>query len=85
MVQKIKEKNMLKIPDLILDRVGLHKGDYVEVTDDGYKIIITPKTKEETFNDEEFKKLEKLADNKKNKSFKDGNELLLHLEKISKK
>lgn len=85
MVEKIKKENMLKIPNMVLKRVGLHPGDYVEVTDDGYKIIITPKVPEEAFTDEEWGKLERLAKEKKGKAFKGGEALLKHLSKLSKK
>lgn len=85
MVEKIKQRNMVKIPNIILKRVGLNTGDYVEVTDDGYKIIITPKVAEETFTEEEWGKLEKLAKGRKGKAFKSGEALLKHLDKISKK
>ena len=85
MVEKIKKENMLKIPGMVLKRVGLHPGDYVEVTDDGYKIIITPKAPEEAFTDEEWGKIERLAKFKKGKAFKSGEALLRHLDKISKK
>lgn len=85
MVEKIKQKNLLKIPNLILKRVGLTQGDYVEVADDGYKIIITPKSQEETFTEEELEKIQKLAKGKKRKSFQSGEALLKYLDKISKK
>lgn len=86
MAEKIKQNNILKIPNMILKRVGLHPGDYVELTDDGYKIIITPKVVgEEPFSDEEWEKIEKIAKKKKGKMFKTGEALLKHLEKISGK
>ena len=88
MVEKIKKENMLKIPNLVLKRVGLQPGDYVEVTDDGYKIIITPKMSEEAFTEAELDKLdklEKLAKGKKGKTFKSGAALLRYLGKLSKK
>jgi len=85
MVEKIKKENLLRIPNLVLKRVGLEPGDYVEVSDDGYKIIITPKMPEEAFTDEEWKKLEKLAKEKKGRAFKSGKALLKHLNKLSKK
>ena len=84
MVEKIKQQNLLKIPDLILKRVGLHPGDYVEVSDDGYKIIITPKVAEEDFSEEEWEKLEKLAKGKKGRAFTSGKNLLNYLDKITK-
>jgi len=85
MVEKIKKENLIKIPDMILERVGLHRGDYVEVSDDGYKIIITPKVENETFSDDEFDKLERLILDNKKRSFSSGKTLLKHLDDISKK
>lgn len=55
MAEKIKKENLLKIPNLVLKRVGLHPGSYVEVTDDGYHIILTPI--EEEFTEDEWEKL----------------------------
>lgn len=85
MVEKIKSQNLLKIPDFVLKRVGLHAGDYVEVSDDGYKIIITPKLEGESFTGEELDKLGKLAKGKKGKAFKNSHALLAHLDKLIKK
>ncbi|MBU0573964.1 MAG: AbrB/MazE/SpoVT family DNA-binding domain-containing protein [Candidatus Margulisbacteria bacterium] len=85
MTEKIKQNNALKIPDLILKRVGLQVGDYVEVTDDGYKIVITPMTTERSFTDKEWDKIEKIAKKKKGKTFKTGEALLKHLDNISHK
>jgi len=84
-VEKIKKQNLLKIPNIILKRVGLMAGDYVEVADDGYRIIITPKSTEETFTDEEWGKLAKLAKSKKGKAFRSSEALMKHLDKLSKK
>ncbi|KAF0134120.1 MAG: hypothetical protein FD145_876 [Candidatus Saganbacteria bacterium] len=84
MVEKIKKENMLKIPNMVLKRVGLVPGDYVEVSDDGYKIIITPKIQEKSFADDEWKKLEALSKGKKGRAFKSGEKLISHLEKLSK-
>ena len=85
MVEKLKGNNTLTIPKTILKHVGLKAGDYVEVTDDGYKIVIMPKIKEEDFTDEEWEKLEKLSREKGGKTFKTGKTLLRHLDKPSKK
>lgn len=85
MVQKINTKNLLRIPNLILKRVGLNVGDYVELSDDGYKIIITPKNTEEAFTDDEWKKIEKIAKEKKNRKYSSSKSFLKHFDKISKK
>jgi hypothetical protein len=55
------------------------------VSDDGYKIIITPKIAEEPFSNKEWEKLEKLARTKKGKAFKSSKALLKHLDNLPKK
>jgi len=89
MVKKIIEKNsnfFVPIPEQVAKHVGIHSGSYVEVVDDGYRIIVTPKgAEEEEFTEEELDKLEKLAKEKKGKTFKTGEAFIKHLEKLSKK
>jgi antitoxin component of MazEF toxin-antitoxin module len=82
-----KNVTLVPIPKRVVEDVGIHPGSYVEVTDDGYRIIITPKVhaKEEEFTEEELNKIEKLAKEKGGKSFKSGEAFLKYLEKISKK
>ena len=84
MVQKIQKGNLLKIPAVILKRMGLHPGDCVEISDDGYRIIITPKVQDEDYTAEEIAKLEMLAKEKGGRTFKSGEALLAYLDKLSK-
>ena len=89
MVKKVFEKNkniLIPIPSKIVRHIGLQVGSYVKVTDDGYRIIITPeKSTAHDFSGDELDKIEKLAKQKGGKRFKDGNAFLNYLEKISKK
>ena len=39
---KIKEKGQLTLPAKIRERHGLNVGDYVEVTEDGNRIVLVP-------------------------------------------
>lgn len=82
MVEKIKQQNLLKLPNLTLKRVGLHPGDCVEVTDDGYHIILTPI--EEEFTEEEWKKILSLK-KEKGKTFRSGKALIKHLNRLTQK
>ena len=60
--QVLRKKNdsWVPIPEKVLRHVGLRPGSYVEVTDDGYHVILTPV--EEEFTKEEWDKLEALAE-----------------------
>lgn len=85
MVEKILEKNksvLINIPDKIVKHVGLQPGGYVEVTDDGYHIILTPI--EEEFSEEEWEKIMSLKKEKR-KSFKSGEAFIKHLKGLMKK
>jgi bifunctional DNA-binding transcriptional regulator/antitoxin component of YhaV-PrlF toxin-antitoxin module len=90
--EKVLEKNkniLVPIPRKIVKDVGLQPGGYVEVTDDGYRIIITPKISKgdraKEYTEEELDKLEKLAKEKGGKTFKSGEAFLKYLRKLSKK
>jgi AbrB family looped-hinge helix DNA binding protein len=39
---KVKQKGQVTIPAGIRDELGLHEGDYVEVTREGTRIVLTP-------------------------------------------
>ena len=92
MVKRIIEKNKIKfvpIPEKIAKDVGLTSGSYVEVANDGYRIIITPKqfstTKDHDYSEEELDKIEKLAREKGGKAFKTGKAFLKYLDQLTKK
>lgn len=39
---KVKQKGQVTIPAGIREELGLHEGDYVEVTREGTRIVLTP-------------------------------------------
>jgi bifunctional DNA-binding transcriptional regulator/antitoxin component of YhaV-PrlF toxin-antitoxin module len=85
MAEKIFEKNkniLVSIPEKVIKDVGLKPGNFVEVTDDGYHIILTPV--EEEFTDEEWKKIMSLK-KEKGKTFKSSKALMKHLKALKKK
>ncbi|MBI5700544.1 hypothetical protein HZC34_01700 [Candidatus Saganbacteria bacterium] len=89
MTEKVIEKNKIKfvpIPEKIAKDVGLFAGSHVEITDDGYHIILTPKRfDDEGYSKEELDKIEKISKEKRGKIFKSGNDFVKYLNKISKK
>ncbi|OGC24440.1 hypothetical protein A3J90_04775 [candidate division WOR-1 bacterium RIFOXYC2_FULL_37_10] len=85
MTVKILEKNNLKmitIPENILKHVGLSSGGLVEVTDDGYHIILTPI--DEEFTESEWKKLGMLK-KEKGKVFQNKKSFIKGLKGLMKK
>jgi bifunctional DNA-binding transcriptional regulator/antitoxin component of YhaV-PrlF toxin-antitoxin module len=88
MTKKVIERNnniFIPIPKNIGRHVGIESGSYVKVTDDGYRIIITPKApKEEEFTEEELHKLVSLK-KEKGKTFKSGKAMIKHLRGLMKK
>ena len=85
MVEKILEKNkniLIQIPQKIVKHVGLQAGGCVEVTDDGYHIILTPI--EEEFTDKEWQKIIDLKKEKR-KQYKSGEALIKELKGLMNK
>ncbi|MEW6189667.1 MAG: AbrB/MazE/SpoVT family DNA-binding domain-containing protein [Actinomycetota bacterium] len=82
MVRRLSERNTITIPKDILKRIGLKPGDYFEITDDGNRIILTPKIVEDKFTDEEWEKLEKLA-RERGRVYKTATEAKKHLEGLA--
>ena len=83
MAEKVLEKNKVKwvpIPEKVVKEVGLRTGSYVEVTDDGYHIILTPI--EEEFTEAEWEKLRILVTKKKGKTYKSFRGVKKHLQKL---
>ena len=39
---KVKEKGQVTLPAKLRERLGLHVGDYLEVADDGARIVLVP-------------------------------------------
>lgn len=85
MAEKIVEKNKIKfvpLPEKVVKRVGLHSNSYVEVSDDGYHIILTPV--EEDFTKDEWQKIVALKKDK-GKTFKSGKAFIKHLHGLIRK
>ena len=83
MLRQLKVRNTITIPQPVLEHVHAKAGDYFEIQDDGHRIYLVPKVMDERFSDEEWDKIEKLA-NEKGKQFKTGKSALHYLSKISK-
>ena len=83
MLKQLGERNTITLPKKILEHIGLKPGDYVEITDDGRRIILTPKVIEDVFTDEEWEKLEKLA-TERGVICKSGVEAKRYIEKLAK-
>jgi len=82
MVRRLTERNTITIPKEILKNIGSKPGDYFEITDDGHRIILIPKTVDDRFSEEEWKKLERIAE-EKGKTYKSAAEAKKHLEGLS--
>ena len=61
MVRQLSGRHTITIPKKALEKARVKPGDVFEVTSDGYRIILTPKTVEDRFTDEEWEKLRRLA------------------------
>jgi len=81
MAQKILNKNSIILPKEVIKHVGIKSGDFVQVTDDGYHIILTPVLEE--FTAEEWKKI-KTLNNLKGKEYKTIKNVKSHLSKLKK-
>ncbi len=60
MVRQLTTRHTITIPKKNLESVGADSGIYFEVTDDGTRIILTPKNIEDRFTDAEWEKLDAL-------------------------
>jgi bifunctional DNA-binding transcriptional regulator/antitoxin component of YhaV-PrlF toxin-antitoxin module len=60
----LSQRKTITIPTEILEHIGSKPGDFFEITDDGYRIILIPKVIEDRFTEEEWEKLNRLARDK---------------------
>ena len=81
MVRPIRERNTITLPKKILDGLGIAPGDFLNITLEGNRIVLTPQNMEDSFTEEEWEKLEKLAKGKA-KTFRSGDDLKAHLKKL---
>lgn len=42
-IAKVKHKGQVTIPAGIREELGLHEGDYIEITREGNRVVLTPK------------------------------------------
>jgi AbrB family looped-hinge helix DNA binding protein len=83
MLKQLSVRGTITIPKKILTDVGAGAGDYLEITDDGKRIILTPRVIEERYSDEEWRNLESLA-KKRGKVFAKGSEAKEHIKRLAK-
>lgn len=89
LLRQIGKRNQLTIPARLLRTLGIHPGEYVELTEDHGKITILPKSIEDKkLSAGEWKKLERLVSKqvkeKKYTQYKQANSARKHLEKLQR-
>jgi bifunctional DNA-binding transcriptional regulator/antitoxin component of YhaV-PrlF toxin-antitoxin module len=60
----LSQRKTITIPTEILERIGSKPGDFFEITEDGYRIVLIPKVIEDKFTGEELDKIGALATGK---------------------
>lgn len=82
MVRPIRERNTITLPQKILKEIGVAPGDFLDITLEGNRIVLTPqRLEEDPFSEEEWEKLEKLAKGKA-KRYYSTREAIEHLKKL---
>ena len=61
MVRQISGRNTITLPKEVLERIGVGAGNFLEISEDGRQIILTPKVLEDLFSDEEWEKFEHIV------------------------
>jgi bifunctional DNA-binding transcriptional regulator/antitoxin component of YhaV-PrlF toxin-antitoxin module len=61
LVRQLSQRKTITIPTEILERIGSKPGDFFEITEDGYRIVLIPKVVEDRFAEEEWDKIRLLA------------------------
>lgn len=83
MIRQLTKRKTITIPAEILKRVGSRPGDLFEITDDGEKIILTPKVVGDKFTEDEWSKLENLV-REKGRMYRSGARAKDHLKRLAK-
>jgi bifunctional DNA-binding transcriptional regulator/antitoxin component of YhaV-PrlF toxin-antitoxin module len=78
MVRQLSQRKTITIPSDVLKKTGSNPGDFFEILSDGQKIILIPKLIEDKFDDIEWEKLKKLA-NEKGFVYNEAKDALNHL------
>ncbi|MCX6383393.1 MAG: AbrB/MazE/SpoVT family DNA-binding domain-containing protein [Actinobacteria bacterium] len=64
MVRQLSQRNTITIPSKVLEQIGSKPGDFFEITNDGYRIILIPKVVDDKFAEQEWEKLNLIAKEK---------------------
>lgn len=83
MIRQLSKRKTITIPSQTLKRVGSKPGDLFEVSDDGSRIVLTPKVVGDRFTEEEWKKLESLV-RERGKKYRSGARAKEHLKRLVK-
>jgi bifunctional DNA-binding transcriptional regulator/antitoxin component of YhaV-PrlF toxin-antitoxin module len=78
MVRQLSQRKTITIPSDVLKKTGSNPGDFFEILSDGQKIILIPKLIEDKFDEIEWEKLKKLA-NEKGSVYNEAKDALNHL------
>ena len=83
-LSKVLSKNQLTLPKEVVKALHIQKGALLKCQVENQKIILTPVIVEEPFTEEEFKKLEKLYKDPKNKgkTFHSAAEAIRYLNRL---
>jgi len=82
MIRQLSKRKTITIPSEALEHVRSKPGDLFEITDDGYRIILTPKVVGDRFTEEEWSKLETLV-REKGKTYRSGAGAKDHLKRLA--
>jgi len=78
LVRQLSQRKTITIPSEVLKKTGSNPGDFFEISSDGQKIILVPKLIEDKFNEQEWEKLKKIAD-EQGTVYGEAKEALAHL------
>jgi len=82
-IRQLTKRKTITIPSKVLEHVGSRPGDLFEITDDGNRIILTPKEVGDRFTEEEWRKLQKLV-RERGKVYRSGSRAKDHLKRLAK-
>lgn len=83
MIRQLTKRKTITIPSEALKHVGSKPGDLFEITDDGDRIILTPKVIGDRLTEEEWLKLEALV-REKGKVYRSAARAKEHLKRLAK-
>ena len=85
-ITKLKAKNQLTIPSIIIKRLGLKANELFAIDVEGNYIKLTPVTLEPRYSSQELEAIDRLVEQEKGKasSLKPGKEFSKYLKKLAK-